>query len=108
RDLHSFPTRRSSDLEAELLKILGSIRIGIWNFVIPFWNNKDLLVHARKKEEEVRKFNPQHVTKDFRIAVITGEDFAMEIKALANLDLYQFDVKGIIPHSVVGVPKWLD
>ncbi len=93
--------------EAELLKILGNIRIGIWNFVLPFWNNKDLLVHARKKEEQVRKRNPQHVTKDFRISVITAEDFAMEIKALANLDLYQFDVKAI-PDSVAGVAKWLD
>jgi len=93
--------------EAELLKILGNIRIGIWNFVLPFWNNKDLLVHARKKEEDVRKRNPQHVTKDFRISVVTGEDFAMEIKALANLDLYQFDVKEI-PDSVAGVAKWLD
>jgi hypothetical protein len=93
--------------EAELLKILGKIRIGIWNFVIPFWNNKDLLVHARKKEEEVRKRNPQHVTNDFRISVITGEDFAIECRALANVDLYQFDVKEI-PDSGTGVAKWLD
>jgi hypothetical protein len=93
--------------EAELLKILGDIRIGIWNFVVPFWSNKDLLVHARKKEGEVRKRNPQHVTTDFRISVLTGEDFAMEIKALAKLDLYQFDVKAI-PSSVASVAKWLD
>ncbi len=39
--------------EANLLKILGDIRIGIWNFVLPFWNDKELLMHANKKTEEV-------------------------------------------------------
>ena len=61
--------------EAELLTILGDIRIGIWNFVLPFWNDKELLKHARKKEAEVRNKKPKHTKRDFRIAVITGEEF---------------------------------
>jgi len=89
------------------LKILGKIRIGIWNFVLPFWNNKELLIHANKKAEEVRRRDPRHVTKDFRIAVITAEEFALEVKALANKDLYQFDVKEI-PDTVSNVAKWFD
>jgi hypothetical protein len=36
--------------EAELLTILGDVRNWIWNFVLPFWNDKELLKHARKKE----------------------------------------------------------
>ena len=35
--------------EDGLLKVLGDIRIGIWNFVLPFWNDKELL-EARAKE----------------------------------------------------------
>src|ERR1017187_6797654 len=93
--------------EAELLKILGDIRIGIWNFVLPFWNDKDLLKHARKKELEVRQRNPQHVTRDFRIAVITGEEFLIETQTLAKQDLYQFDVRDL-PESVVSVATWMD
>lgn len=93
--------------EAELLKILGDIRIGIWNFVLPFWNNKDLLKHARKKQEDVRKRNAQHVKADFRISVITGEEFLIETQALAKQDLYQFDVKERLD-GVAGVGKWLD
>ena len=93
--------------EAELLKILGDIRIAIWNFALPFWNDKDLLKHARKKEMEVRQHNPQHVTKDFRIAVITGEEFLLETQALAKKDLYQFDVKDL-PDTVASVAKWFD
>ena len=94
--------------EAELLEIMGDIRIGIWNFVLPFWNNKDLLSHARKKQEEVRKKSAKHVTPDFRISVITGEEFAVETQALAKQDLYQFDVKGEISDSVAAVAKWFD
>jgi len=94
--------------EEELQKIMGDIRIGIWNFVLPFWNDKDLLKHARKKEEEVRKKSPKHVTSDFKISVITNDEFAIETQALAKQDLYQFDVKGEIPDSVAAVARWFD
>src|SRR5579863_3930355 len=50
----------------------------IWNFVLPFWNDKELLKHARKKEAEVRNRRPKHTKTDFRIAVITGEEFLVE------------------------------
>jgi hypothetical protein len=93
--------------EAELLNILGDIRIGIWNFVLPFWNDKELLKHARKKEMEVRSKDTKHTTKDFRITVITGEEFLIEKQMLAKRDLYQFDVKDL-PDSVASVAKWMD
>ena len=93
--------------ESGLLKILGDIRIRIWNFVLPFWNNKELLIHANRKAEDVRKRDPQHVAKDFRISVITGDEFALEFRTLANQDIYQFDVKDV-PDSVAGVAKWFD
>jgi hypothetical protein len=93
--------------ETELLKILGDIRIGIWNFVLPFWNDKELLKHARKKESEVRKRSPKHTTKDFRIAVITGEEFLVETQMLARQDLYQFDVKDM-PDTMATVATWMD
>lgn len=93
--------------ETELQKILGDIRIGIWNFVLPFFNDKELLMHARKKEMEVRQRNPSHVTKEFRISVVTGEDFMVETQALAKQNLYQFDVVDL-PDSVATAVKWLD
>ena len=93
--------------EADLLKILGDIRIGIWNFVLPFWNDKELLMHARKKQQEVRNRNLMHVKKDFRITVITGDEFLIEKQILARQDLYQFDVKDL-PDSVATAAKWMD
>jgi hypothetical protein len=93
--------------EAELLKLLGDIRIGIWNFVLPFWNDKELLKHARKKEGEVRTRKPKHTRADFRIAVITGEEFLVEKKVLAKHDLYQFDVK-TVPDIVPTAATWME
>jgi hypothetical protein len=93
--------------EAELLTILGDIRIGIWNFVLPFWNDKDLLKHARKKEMEIRGKGLKHTTQDFRIAVITGDEFLKEKQALAKLDLFKFDVAEL-PATVLTAAKWMD
>jgi hypothetical protein len=93
--------------ETELLSILGDIRIGIWNFVLPFWNDKDLLKHARKKESEVRAKKPKHTKDDFRIAVITGEEFLVEKQMLAKQDLYKFDVKEL-PDTVQTAAMWMD
>jgi hypothetical protein len=93
--------------ETELLTILGDIRIGIWNFVLPFWNDKELLKHARKKESEVRTRNPKHTKADFRIAVITGEEFLVEKQVLAKQDLYKFDVKDL-PAVVPTAASWIE
>ncbi len=93
--------------EAELLTILGDIRIGIWNFVLPFWNDKELLKHARKKEMEVRAKKPKHTKQDFRITVITGEEFLVEKQMLAKQDLYKFDVKDL-PDTVQTAAMWMD
>jgi hypothetical protein len=93
--------------EGGLLRILGDIRIAIWNFVLPFWNDKELLTHARKKQAEVRDRRPKHVDANFRIAVITGEEFLIERHALAKRDLYKFDIREL-PDTLLTAAKWMD
>src|SRR5258708_3140204 len=93
--------------EAELLTILGDIRIGIWNFVLPFWNDKELLKHARKKQMEVRCKSPKHVNANFRFTVITGGDFLIEKQMLAKQGLYRFDVKDL-PDTLATAATWMD
>jgi hypothetical protein len=94
--------------EAELLTMLGDIRIGIWNFVLPFWNDKELLKHARKKEAEVRNKRPKHTKEDFRIAVITGEEVLVEKQMLAKQDLYKFDVKDLPDTVQTATATWMN
>ena len=93
--------------EAELLTILGDIRIGVWNFVLPFWNDKELLKHARKKQSEVRNKSPKHTTEDFRIAIITGDEFAIERQMLAKQNVYAFDVEDL-PDRGATAAAWMD
>jgi len=68
---------------------------------------KELLKHARKKEMEVRAKKLKHAAQDFRIAVITGEEFLVEKQILAKQDLYKFDVKDL-PDTIQTAPMWMD
>ena len=77
--------------ENKLLDTLGDIPISLWNLVVPYWGDKDLLRHARKKESEVRALTLRHVCEGFRIAVITAEEFEAEAQILTKLDLLKFD-----------------
>src|SRR4051812_32922846 len=43
--------------EAEILKRIGSTKIGQWVFVTPEFDRNSLLEHARTKEKEVREWN---------------------------------------------------
>jgi hypothetical protein len=102
RDIGTFINK-----EAELLKILGDIKIGRWNFVLPFWSDKELLKHARKKEAEVWGRKLRHAAIDFRIAIITREEFEVEEQLLTKIDLHKFDVS---PPSTppASITQWME
>ena len=78
--------------EEELCEIFGSTRISQWNFVVPYWSNKDLKKHANEKAIEVRQKELKHAANKFAISILTAEDFIVEVRLLAQLNLYQFDV----------------
>jgi hypothetical protein len=101
RDIGTFLAK-----ETEIIKILGSVKVAFWNFVVPYWNNKELLKHARIKGEYVRKQKSKHVASAFRISILTEDDFAVEAQLLANLNLYHFDVPA--PRvSHMELAKWM-
>jgi hypothetical protein len=60
--------------------------------VVPYWNDKDLLLHASKKAEEVRNAKLSYVADSFTIAVLTEDDFAIERQQLANFGLQKFEI----------------
>lgn len=78
--------------EDELCEIFGIVKIGQWNLVVPHWSNKDLKKHANEKASEVREKGLRHADNNFTISILTAEDFTVEERLLARLDLYQFDV----------------
>ena len=80
--------------------------IKIWNLVVPYWKNKDLIKHAKVKEKLVQSVNPKHADKKFRIAIITGDDFAVERQELASAGLNTFDAAPqVVPDSILN--EWL-
>jgi hypothetical protein len=86
-DIHKFVTK-----EAELVALFGDVKIGLWNLVVPYWNNKNLIKHANTKAAEIKKKCLKHVADAFRISILTADDFALEVQLLANINLYQFDI----------------
>ena len=76
---------------SELCEIFGAIKISQWNLVVPYWGNKDLKKHANAKASQIQREALKHTAKTFGASILTAEDFAVEVKLLANLDLYQFD-----------------
>jgi len=93
--------------ESELAGLFGATKISRWNFVVPYWNNKELIQHATKKTEHVQKLNLKHVANEFRISILTQEDFAVEAQLLANVNLFQFDVAAP-PLASTKLTQWLD
>jgi len=92
--------------EAELLRLFDSLKIRIWNFVVPYYGNKDIIKHGKVKATLVRGSNLGYVGEDFTISVITEEDFSVERQELANASLTSFDVAPQkVPQETLD--KWL-
>jgi len=83
--------------EAELVAILGGVKIRRWKLVVPCWMNKELIKHAKSKQALVRAAKPAHASEDFEILVVTGDDFAVEKQELALVGIHAFDSA---PHEV--------
>jgi hypothetical protein len=90
----------------ELAKLLGSVKIKIWNFMVPYYSNKEILKHAKVKESLVRNTKLTHADKNFTVSVITEDDFLVERQELANAGLSSFDVSfQKVPQKALD--KWL-
>jgi len=91
--------------EAELKRLLGNIIIKEWHFLTPRHDNKELIAHCVKKSKEVIASGKSHVSKDFKILILTEDNF------LPERDIYVTAGHGqIIPEvteiSEEEVKKW--
>ena len=92
--------------EQELVALFGDIKIQRWKLVVPCWMDKELLKHAKTKEQFVRKAKPTHAAENFEILIITAEDFAVENKELTAAGIHAFDPGlAIIPDQ--SLDEWL-
>jgi hypothetical protein len=88
--------------ETELIKILGDLLIREWHFITPRYENKELLAHCRRKEEEVKAANAPHIHPDFMILIKTEDDYIPEKGILNNYGLVIIDppIKAPLPFQI--------
>jgi hypothetical protein len=93
--------------ETELATLFGTVRVSVWNLVVPYWNNKELIQHASKKAGEVEKLKLKHAADTFHISILTEDDFVVEVQLLANLNLHKFNLPApsIAPEKLA---QWME
>lgn len=93
--------------ESKLVGLFGTLEISVWNLVVPYWNDKELIQHATKKAQEVQELKLKHVADSFRISILTQDNFAVEAQLLANVNLLRFDVAAP-PVAPRKLAEWME
>ncbi|WP_151831424.1 hypothetical protein [Acinetobacter junii] len=80
RDKITKDLSKLKDYEKQLKERLGDTKLSAWIFVTPEIDKNELLKHARKKEEEVKKWGLSIINDDFKVLLYDADDFAIEIR----------------------------
>ena len=90
-----------------LEKIFGNVKITRWILLVPHYSSKDIVIHARKKTEEVMAADLPYVSPDFRVCIEDEEVFAVERDQLINARAGTISIKGT---EINGnqVTEWAD
>ncbi len=84
RDKLSRDIRKFIDNRQTLERIFGTVTITRWVFFVPYYDSKEIVIHASTKTSEVLSANLPYVASDFRIAVCHEEDFLVARDHLIN------------------------
>ncbi|WP_444906009.1 hypothetical protein ACJJIR_15415 [Microbulbifer sp. SSSA008] len=82
----------------------GNLKIKRWILVVPKHKTKEIVIHATKKTEEVKKANLDYVDNDnFRVLVWDREEFKKEEESLlaAGIATLKLDPINVPEHEVV-------
>lgn len=67
--------KKFCDNGVELAALFGPLKINRWIFVVPRFESADLVKHAERKADEVRRTGLSYVGPDFSISVVTDDEF---------------------------------
>lgn len=76
-----------------LTRLLGKTKIEKWILFVPIYTSKDLIIHANKKTEEVRKANLPYASPNFRVCIEDEKAFSVERDELLNIGEGKFAIK---------------
>lgn len=82
RDKMTKDLGKLADKPERVAKLLGDNVMSFWALVVPVHDSKELVIHARGKEQEMRKLELSFVADNFKVIILTERDFALERAAL--------------------------
>lgn len=91
----------------KLTAMLGTVKISRWCLFVPFFDSKDLVVHASTKTHEVVAQSLPYVAPGFRVVIASEDDFAVERDALVAANVRALDVSST-DVTPANVQKWFD
>jgi len=93
--------------QTDLAARLGSTTICRWVFVTPEVDKNAILVHARKKEQEVLSLGLPFIAHDFKVLIYDGDHFIVEINEVraAAGEALVFDEQAPILAELKGVQE---
>jgi hypothetical protein len=91
---------------ASKIAALGVPAIKKWCFVVPKYDSKDLILHCRAKEAEVRALGTPEISTEFAIRVMTEDDFIPEREHLVSCGIHKIQLVQD-PIDPVEIQKWL-
>lgn len=79
---------------------LGVGKIKKWFYLTPKFDNKQLIVHCRKKEEKVKKAIPEYLDDNFRILIASIDYLQKEISTLYSSVLTKLEPYTFAPEDI--------
>jgi len=94
-------TRDIRKLNRNMTRIAGLVPslLTEWHFVTPKYENKDLIQHCRKKEEEVRTKAHPAISDGFRILLQREDDFIPERQIYIGSSALRLQATAVLPMS---------
>lgn len=94
RDKMTGDLRKLQRNAIRIQNLLAPVVIRRWIFMVPVHDSKELIAHARTKEEEIRKAGLPFIADDFRVVIHTEKDYAKELKLSESHGLAQIGALG--------------
>lgn len=90
-----------------LARIFGNVKISRWILLVPYYDSKEIVLHATKKTQDVINASLPYVSADFRVCIEDEEVFAVERDQLisARVSTISIDASDISQHKVT---EWAD
>jgi hypothetical protein len=89
-----------------LQRIFGTVKITRWALLVPYYDSKEIVIHAAKKTEEVVAARLPYVADTFRVSICHEEDFLIARDKLINAGTTTLQVT-FDPATAEQVTQWV-